>query len=229
MNYLHWGLSEFGVTADTRLPLLTSLSFDVTGTSVFLPLISGGTVVLMREQPNHLSLRKLLTTTGSTMLNLTPSHLELIGRLDIAPPGFRSIVVVGEALRLEVAARAQEMFGAECRIINEYGPTEATIGITSHVFDPVLDAERSTVPIGVPAPNTQVHLLDPSGRSCPPARSARCTWPVPSWPGATWAGPTSTPSASPPWSTAPGCTAPVTWPAGCPRAGWSSSAGSTTR
>ncbi|MCE0537495.1 non-ribosomal peptide synthetase [Kineosporia rhizophila] len=167
MNYLHWGLSEFGVTADTRLPLLTSLSFDVTGTSVFLPLISGGTVVLMREQPNHLSLRKLLTTTGSTMLNLTPSHLELIGRLDIAPPGFRSIVVVGEALRLEVAARAQEMFGAECRIINEYGPTEATIGITSHVFDPVLDAERSTVPIGVPAPNTQVHLLDPSGRFVP--------------------------------------------------------------
>ncbi len=164
MNYLHWGLEEFAVDAGTRLPLLTSLSFDVTGTSVFLPLIAGGTVVLMRDQPNHLSLRRLLEESGATMLNLTPSHLELIGRLELRPQGFRSIVVVGEALRTEVAARAQEMFGPDCRIINEYGPTEATIGITAHTFDPMKDAERSTVAIGVPAPNTQVHLLDPSGR-----------------------------------------------------------------
>ncbi|GAB1818688.1 amino acid adenylation domain-containing protein [Herbidospora sp. RD11066] len=167
LNYLHWGIEEFGVDADTRLPLLTSLSFDVSGTSIFMPLITGGSVVLVRDQPNHLTLRRLLTESGATMLNLTPSHLELIGRLEIAPTGFRSIVVVGEQLRVEVAARAQEMFGPDCRIINEYGPTEATIGCTAHTFDPVVDGSRSTVPIGVPAHNTQVHLLDPTRRFVP--------------------------------------------------------------
>ena len=164
LNYLHWAAEEFGADAATRLPLLTSLSFDVSGTSIFLPLIAGGTVVLVRDQPTHLTLRRLLEDSGATMLNLTPSHLELIGRLDIAPRGFRSIVVVGEQLRVEVAARAQEMFGPDCRIINEYGPTEATIGCTAHTFDPVRDAGGVAVPIGVPAHNTRVHLLDANRR-----------------------------------------------------------------
>ncbi|MBC3839616.1 non-ribosomal peptide synthetase [Streptacidiphilus sp. 4-A2] len=167
LNYLHWGAEEFGVDAGTRLPLLTSLSFDVSGTSIFLPLISGGTVVLVPEQPTHLTLRRLLEESGATMLNLTPSHLELIGRLDIEPAGCRSIVVVGEQLRVEVAARAQQMFGPDCRIINEYGPTEATIGCTAHTFDPVRDAGRAAVPIGLPAHNTRVHLLDANGRFVP--------------------------------------------------------------
>ncbi len=167
LNYLFWGIEEFGIDAETRLPLLTSLSFDVSGTSIFAPLITGGTVVLVRDQPTHLTLQKLLLESGATMLNLTPSHLELIGRLDIRPQGFRSIVVVGEQLRVEVAARAQEMFGPDCRIINEYGPTEATIGCTVHTFDPVGDAGRGAVPIGFPAHNTQVHLLDAQRRFVP--------------------------------------------------------------
>ncbi|MCE0536280.1 non-ribosomal peptide synthetase [Kineosporia rhizophila] len=167
LNYLFWGNQEFGIDATTRLPLLTSLSFDVSGTSIFGPLITGGTVVLVRDQPTHLTLQRLLMESGATMLNLTPSHLELIGRLDVRPGGFRSIVVVGEQLRVEVAARAQEMFGPQCRIINEYGPTEATIGITAYTFDPVADAERNVVPIGVPAHNSQVHLLDAHRRFVP--------------------------------------------------------------
>jgi amino acid adenylation domain-containing protein len=167
LNYLFWAVEEFGIDAGTRLPLITSPSFDVSGTSIFAPLITGGTVVLVRDQPTHVTLRKLLLESGATMLNLTPSHLELIGRLDIEPQGFRSIVVVGEQLRVEVAARAQEMFGPDCRIINEYGPTEATIGCTVHTFDPVSDAERGAVPIGFPAHNTQVHLLDAQRRFVP--------------------------------------------------------------
>jgi amino acid adenylation domain-containing protein len=167
LNYLLWGAAEFEVDATTRLPLLTSLSFDVSGTSIFLPLITGGTVVLVQDQPTHLTLRHLLEESGATMLNLTPSHLELIGRLDIRPTGFRGIVVVGEQLRTEVAARAREMFGPDCRIINEYGPTEATIGCTAYTFDPVRDADRAAVPIGLPAHNTQVHLLDANRRFVP--------------------------------------------------------------
>lgn len=159
-NYVHWATRAFGVDADTRLPLITSPSFDVTGTSVFLPLLAGGEVILLREEPNHLSLGRLLEQSGANTLNLTPSHLDLIGRLDLTPTGYRTVLVIGEQLRVEVAARAQQMFGPDCRIINEYGPTEATIGCTAHTFDPERDAERAVVPIGLPADNTTAHLLD---------------------------------------------------------------------
>ncbi|MEU1626727.1 non-ribosomal peptide synthetase [Streptomyces sp. NPDC020096] len=164
VNYVHWATDEFDVDADTKLPLLTSPSFDVSGTSVFLPLLAGGQVVLMRDDPNHVSLRELLAGSGANALNLTPSHLDLIGRLDLKPRGYRSVIVVGEQLRVEVAARAQEMFGPKCRIINLYGPTEATIGCTAHTFDPKVDGVGSVVPIGVPADNTTVFLLDAGRR-----------------------------------------------------------------
>ena len=157
---MHWATRAFAMDADTRLPLITSPSFDVTGTSVFVPLLAGGEVILLREEPTHLSLRRLLEESGANTLNLTPSHLDLIGRLDLAPAGYRTVLVIGEQLRVEVAARAQQMFGPDCRIINEYGPTEATIGCTAHTFDPVLDAESAVVPIGLPADNTTAHLLD---------------------------------------------------------------------
>ncbi len=158
-NYVHWATRAFEVDADTRLPLITSPSFDVSGTSVFLPLLAGGEVILLREEPNHLSLRDLLQQSGANTLNLTPSHLDLIGRLDLTPTGYRTVVVIGEQLRVEVAARAQQMFGPDCRIINEYGPTEATIGCSAHTFDPQRDA-GAVVPIGRPADNTTAHLLD---------------------------------------------------------------------
>ncbi|GHD91145.1 hypothetical protein GCM10010508_38990 [Streptomyces naganishii JCM 4654] len=167
-NYVHWGTREFGIDSETCLPLLTSPSFDVSGTSVFLPLLTGGEVVLVRDDPNHLSLRHLLTRTRANTLNLTPSHLDLIGGLDITPAGYRSVVVVGEQLRVEVAARAQEMFGPKCRIINLYGPTEATIGCTAHTYDEERDQDGSVVPIGWPADNTSVFLLDGERRFVAP-------------------------------------------------------------
>ncbi|WP_327066347.1 non-ribosomal peptide synthetase [Kitasatospora sp. NBC_01302] len=171
VNYVHWGIRAFDVDADTRLPLLTSPSFDVTGTSVYLPLLAGGQVILMPEDPNHLSLRRLLTESGANALNLTPSHLDLIGQLDLSPTGYRTVIVIGEQLRVEVAARAQQMFGPDCRIINEYGPTEATIGCTAHTFDAELDGGTAVVPIGRPADNTTVHLLDADGRFVAPGET----------------------------------------------------------
>ncbi|MEU5418446.1 non-ribosomal peptide synthetase [Streptomyces sp. NPDC020667] len=171
LNYVHWATRAFGVEADIRLPLLTSPSFDVSGTSVFLPLLAGGRVVLMPDDPNHLSLRELLQHSGANALNLTPAHLDLIGRLDVSPTGYRTVVVVGEQLRVEVAARAQEMFGPDCRIVNLYGPTEATIGCTAHTFDPEADGAGAVVPIGLPADNTTVFLLDSERRFVAPGET----------------------------------------------------------
>ena len=160
LNYLHWALDVFEIGAEARLSLMTSLSFDVSMTSVFGPGMVGGAVVLVPDRINHLTLRNLLERSGATMLNLTPSHLDLIGQLDVQPVGYTGVIITGEQLRVEVAAQAQRMFGEKCRIINQYGPTEATVGCTAHVFDEAGDGDATAVPIGIPGHNSTVHLLD---------------------------------------------------------------------
>ncbi|MGQ4401596.1 amino acid adenylation domain-containing protein [Streptomyces hayashii] len=172
-TYLTWALREFGVDQEIRLPLITSPAFDLTVRSVFLPLLAGGAVLPLREEPDPLSLRALLTGSGATMLSGTPSHLDLISRLDLdlRDSGIRTVVVAGELLRVPVALRAQEMFGPQCRIINLYGPTETTVECTLHVFDKERDAGRAAVFIGRPTDNTTIHLLDPSGRFVAPGET----------------------------------------------------------
>ncbi len=168
INYITWATELYRVDAGTRFALFTSLAFDLTGTAILLPLLAGGSIALIPDEVTHRSLRDMLEHSGATALKLTPAHLDLIGRLGLAPTGFRLLVVGGEQLRGTVAARAQRAFGPECRIVNEYGPTEATIGCVVHVFDPTRDADAPAVPIGLPVANTSVFLLDAQRRFVAP-------------------------------------------------------------
>ncbi|KUN75560.1 hypothetical protein AQJ64_41925 [Streptomyces griseoruber] len=171
LNYLHWALDMFRIGTETRLSLMTSLSFDVSMTSVFGPGMVGGAIVLVPGRINHLTLRGLLERSGATMLNLTPSHLDLIGQLDLRPTGYTGVIITGEQLRVEVAARAQRMFGEKCRIVNQYGPTEVTVGCTAHVFDEASDGGAHAVPIGLPGYNSAVYLLDERHRFVAPGET----------------------------------------------------------
>jgi acyl-coenzyme A synthetase/AMP-(fatty) acid ligase len=155
--YASWAVPRYGIDADTRFAVFTSLAFDLTATSVFLPLLVGGALVLRPEAVSSWSLTELVESGTVNTLKLTPAHLDLIGRLPVRPAGFRALIVGGEQLRTAVASRASEQFG--CRIFNEYGPTEATIGCIVHEFDPSRDT-ADVVPIGKPVPGTDVQLVD---------------------------------------------------------------------
>ncbi|MEX2969989.1 non-ribosomal peptide synthetase [Streptomyces sp. C184] len=164
VNYTHWATDRYRIDATTRFALFTSLAFDLTGTTLFAPLAAGGSIALVPHEPDHRTLRHLLTRSGANALKLTPAHLDLLTTLGIEPRSFRVLVVGGEQLRGPVAARAQRMFGPDCRIVNEYGPTEATIGCIVHTFDPERDGDLPAVPIGLPVDNTEAYLLDADGR-----------------------------------------------------------------
>jgi amino acid adenylation domain-containing protein len=168
LNYVVWATREMSVDAGTRLPLLTSLAFDVSCTSIFLPLLAGGTLLLPSGPPDHTTLRELLQQeSGATALSVTPSLLELICELDLRPAGVRVILSAGELLTRVAALRAQAVFGPDCLLLNTYGPTETTIECSIHPFD----ADRDTapgVPIGVPTDNSTAHLLDSQRRFVKP-------------------------------------------------------------
>lgn len=168
LNYVRWATREFGIDEHSRMPWLTSPSFDPSGTSIFLTLLAGGTVVVAPGELNHVNLRYLIEQSDTA--TLTPSHLDLISRIGLQPSGFRSLIVVGEHLRVPAAARAQATFGPQCRIINEYGPTEITIACTSHVFDGERDT-GATVPIGLPWEGNGIRLIDERGRPVTPGET----------------------------------------------------------
>lgn len=159
VNYVRWAVRLYGMDAATRIPLFASVAFDWTYNTLFPPLLSGGTVLLVPEKPNHLVLRKLLEESGANTLSLTPTHLDLIGRLGLSPSGFKVVAVGGEPLTGLLAERAQRIFGPDCRIINVYGPTEATIACTAGEFDAKRHSGAPTVPIGLPADRSAVYLI----------------------------------------------------------------------
>ncbi|MEU8824340.1 amino acid adenylation domain-containing protein [Streptomyces sp. NPDC048636] len=145
-----------------RSALLHSpVSFDLTVTALYAPLISGGQVrITALEEPGDGAPRP-------GFLKATPSHLGLLGLLpeEFSPTG--ELVVGGEALLGEVVARWRERHPG-ATVVNEYGPTEATVGCVAHRIGPDEEIPAGPVPIGRPMANSAVHVLDGSLRPVPP-------------------------------------------------------------
>jgi acyl-coenzyme A synthetase/AMP-(fatty) acid ligase len=166
VSYVQWAVREAGIDAATRMLLIPSISFDVAGCAFFLPLLAGGAVLPVRAA-DVVSLREALEETGANAMAITPSHLDIINRAGVRGSSMRVVMTIGEVLRRSTALRAREIFGPQCRILNQYGPAETTIVNTSHEFDPETDKDPG-VPFGRPADNNAIYLLDPQGRFAAP-------------------------------------------------------------
>src|SRR5439155_1033130 len=156
-----WAVEAYGIDAQTLSPMHTSISFDLTVTSLWPPLIVGGCVSLVSCG----DVTALLATTNSTaahvLWKVTPSHLSAIdGSRDHSMPlaQRRTVVVGGEPLASVVANRWR---ATGCRIVNEYGPTETVVGCCVHDVGPMLLA--NSVPIGRPIRGAQTYVLDRAG------------------------------------------------------------------
>lgn len=160
MNYLLWAKDIYNTKTTSRFPLFTSIGVDLTITSIFLPLISGGSVEVFDEKTNHITLRKILEDNKIDCIKLTPTHLKIIAALELKEKNKKLLIVGGEKFDTKLAMTMQEKLSESCKIINEYGPAEATVGCIYHIFDSKKDINYDTVPIGVPIYNTEILLLD---------------------------------------------------------------------
>ncbi|MFZ0319875.1 MAG: amino acid adenylation domain-containing protein [Candidatus Sulfotelmatobacter sp.] len=158
-NYVLWARETYLRGDNLDFALYSSLAFDLTVTSLYVPLISGQRVLVYRPKQGESSLSAVLDDNQAEILKLTPSHLALVKDRDNNKSRVRRLIVGGEALDTNLALQVQNSFGYAVEIYNEYGPTEATVGCMVHLFDPPQDA-RAVVPIGKPAANMQIFLLD---------------------------------------------------------------------
>ncbi|MDX2392694.1 amino acid adenylation domain-containing protein [Streptomyces sp. DK15] len=163
VGQLAWTAEEFGFGPGERVLHQYSTSFDPSVQEIFVPLITGGTVVIARpdghRDPAYLA--ELIRAERVTNVDLVPSLYTalLAEETDGAPwwASLRRAFSGGEALPVPLARRWQERTGVPLH--NVYGPTEAVIQVTSWQAG-AESAEAATVPIGRPVWNTRLHVLD---------------------------------------------------------------------
>ncbi|MEL6867572.1 MAG: amino acid adenylation domain-containing protein, partial [Bacteroidota bacterium] len=165
VNYIQWAIDHYGAGGSTALsfPLFTSVAFDMTITSIFVPLLSGGTIHIYSQTDIADRLKQIFSSSSLDTVKLTPSHLKLLLGLKLGRPSdtssIRRLIVGGEQLDTTLASAVQQWLGTDVSIYNEYGPTETTIGCIVHRFDEQKE-EGPVVPIGSAIANTEVYVMD---------------------------------------------------------------------
>ncbi|TQV81087.1 non-ribosomal peptide synthetase [Aliikangiella coralliicola] len=169
-NYVKWAGVEYELAEGNGSLVHSSISFDLTVTSLLAPLSVGQSVILIPEEEGIEGLiNRLSKNNNYTLLKVTPSHLEMLNAAlshENMKNAVRVIVVGGEALSWH-RINPWLINNPGMTIVNEYGPTEATVGcciekIRQH--DPAL---TGMVPIGKPIHNTKLHVLDQSQNEVP--------------------------------------------------------------
>ncbi|MFD8814190.1 amino acid adenylation domain-containing protein [Streptomyces sp. NPDC059627] len=159
----HQGLVNYLVCARSGYPELagstvlhSSLAFDMGVTSLFGTLVSGGRVLIADWDEG---LCDAVGPEPLTFLKATPSQLSFLEGLagDVAPSG--RLVLGGEAVG-GVQVEEWRRRHPDVAVVNEYGPTEVTVGCTEHVVGSVDRGRESVVPIGRPMGNSRVFVLD---------------------------------------------------------------------
>lgn len=160
MNYVCWAKKQY-VTPDIQsFAFYSSLSFDLTITSIFVPLVSGCAVRVYPEgESNVHPLSRVIADNQVDLIKLTPAHLSLLADADLSSSRLKALILGGEDLKVAQAAIVHEKLGGRAVIYNEYGPTETVVGCMIYRFDPERDREGS-VPIGVGIDNVAICLLN---------------------------------------------------------------------
>nr|WTB03154.1 amino acid adenylation domain-containing protein [Streptomyces antimycoticus] len=144
------------------------LSFDISINEIFLPLVHGGRLVILRpggeRDPHHLlsviaEQRVTFTYLVSSMLDVLLEMVGDSGRLD----SLRHVWCGGEVLTPELYERFRARL--DIPLYHGYGPAETTIGVSHVIYRGA--AERVSTSIGKANPNTQLYVLDNELRPVP--------------------------------------------------------------
>lgn len=158
VEFVEWTHRAFGPEALRRVLFSTSLNFDVSVFEIFAPLLCGGRIELV---DNLLSLTASGTDAG--LISGVPSVLAGVAaeRPEAAP---HTVALGGEPIPAQLRAGIEAAFPG-ARLVNFYGPTEATIYATAWFSDD--DPAQGSPPLGDPLAQNRLYLLDQALRPVP--------------------------------------------------------------
>ncbi len=172
-NYLDHATTYF--REDVRGAVVgTSIGFDATITSLLTPLLLGKRVLLLESGLDAVLAglkRYLLEDAHLWLFKITPAHLSALAHecARMTRSLARHVLVIGgEQLDHAVIDQWRSRWLPEACYVNEYGPTEATVGCSVFVIDAGSDRipAAGPVPIGKPIANTGLYVLN-EGRLAP--------------------------------------------------------------
>lgn len=147
-----------GITSEDRLLAVTTISFDIAGLELFLPLLTGATLVLADTETTRDGrlLLEVIEKEQISVIQATPATYKMMLGAGWEKPLPVKVLCCGEPLAKDLA----EKLTARCASLwNMYGPTETTIYSTGKQILP----SDSLITIGRPIQNTQVYILDADG------------------------------------------------------------------
>jgi amino acid adenylation domain-containing protein len=155
VNFLNSMRKQPGLTEQGVFAAVTTLSFDIAGLELFLPLFMGARVVLVDSQvaADGSRLAEVLQNSGTTVMQATPTTWQLLREVGWQPRDPFKVLCGGEALPRDLA---DYLLDRASSVWNMYGPTETTIWSATHE----VESARNAIPVGRPIDNTQIYILD---------------------------------------------------------------------
>jgi amino acid adenylation domain-containing protein/thioester reductase-like protein len=160
VELLYWASDIFEKEDIAGVLASTSICFDLSIFELYLPLSSGGIVILAE---NILELPRIVEARRVRLINAVPSAMRELLRMGGLPQGVRWVNLAGEAVSRALVAEIYERAQVQ-QVMNLYGPTEDT---TYSTYALLVRGEPGDVPIGRGISNTLVYVLDEGLRPAP--------------------------------------------------------------
>ncbi|MDM9583638.1 amino acid adenylation domain-containing protein [Nostoc sp. GT001] len=162
LNYLHGITQRLDLSTTTNFATVSTLAADLGNTGIFAALCTGGCLHILSIEcaTDSAALAQYCRTHPIDCLKIVPSHLATL--LASAPSDSilprQQLILGGEAASWQLIEQIRQQAPSSL-IFNHYGPTEATVGVTTFAVENQ-QISTQTVPLGRPLANTQIYLLD---------------------------------------------------------------------
>lgn len=147
------------ISCSSKVLLTSSIGFDAAGWDIYGALLNGAGLIVANDhiQSAPEEIATLIAEHAVTHVTLTPSVLALLPYDEL--PSVQLLIVMGDKCPLDVLNR----WAKKCKVMNGYGPTEATVGASLGIYKEGI----SPLCIGKPLPGYQFYILDEWGNFLP--------------------------------------------------------------
>ena len=161
--YLGWAARHYDFDQGRGGAVVTGPDVDMSLTMLLAPLLRGRCVQMVRAPGDPTGLARFANDPSVGVLKISPSHLDALAAQNAIPAKGRwphQLILGGEAIE---ARHCALLAGTDCDIVNEYGPSETTVGIMyRHVCSKSLD--KGKVELGTSTDASYVQVPDATGR-----------------------------------------------------------------
>lgn len=172
LHFIKWEIETFEIESGTKISQFTSQCHDPYLRDIFVPLFSGGIIVIPPSKETILESSTLISWIDSEKINLihcTPSLYKVFNSKMLKQEHFRElqyVLLAGEKINPKELVNWYNTFGNRIKLINLYGPTETTLAKLYYIISPE-DAYKNSVPVGKPIKGARAVIVDDNLKMCP--------------------------------------------------------------